>query len=83
MSELLDLAEHPTLDSRTTGLHSVSSGKVKWHPRQKAVCVNHGAMNCVRVDEHGKLWRCQHAVAGVIDGPVINLCDGAGFQPRD
>lgn len=76
---LLDLALMPNVDHRTQGLTSVSEGSVVL-VRGKPSCVNHGAMNCVRPDG---LWRCQHAVAGVPEGPVINLCGNAAYAPAD
>lgn len=81
---LRDLAEMAGVDKRTQGLHSVTSREVVWGKPGRTVvtCVDHGAMNCVRVDDEGKLWRCQHAVVGELEGPVVNLCGRAAFEPR-
>ncbi len=62
MSDVRDLAELPGVDPGKTGshgMHSLSEGKVRWDPVQKAVCSKHGAMNCVSADR--KIWRCVHA----------------------
>jgi hypothetical protein len=77
-TELLNVADMPGVDRRTQGLTSVTEGLVVRGAFGKPHCVAHGAMNKVREDG---LWRCQHAVAGVGDGPVVNLC-GVGAYTR-
>lgn len=68
--KLLDIAEMPVLPGGkppTNGLHSVSEGIARygyvaswpWTRQVRTVtCEQHGAMNCVAVMDHGKLWRC-------------------------
>lgn len=73
-----DLSAMPGLNQKTQGLTSVSDGVVIADKFGKPSCVRHGAMNKVREDG---LWRCQHAVAGVLDGPVINLCGAGAYLP--
>lgn len=56
--ELRDLADMPDWNDSTGshGLHSVSEGKVYWHPTNKVSCVRHGAMNAV--NPACTIWRC-------------------------
>jgi hypothetical protein len=66
---ILDLAEMPGTDPDKVGshgLHSVSGGKVRWDPEQKAVCAKHGAINCVSQDR--RIWRCVHAFPSCREG---------------
>lgn len=59
------------------GVTSVSQGLVKWTYKNKATCLNHGAMLCVSLDR--RLWRCPECHAGcyVVQGNGLIKEDGS------
>lgn len=60
---LIDLVEMPNFNSAAQNpdrgewsLFDVSLGNVQQHTRDKVVCIDHGAMNCVNPER--TIWRC-------------------------
>lgn len=57
MPTIIDIKDMPGYNPKVpNGADSVSTGKVTWHPTQKAMCHIHKAMNCV--SENRRIWRC-------------------------
>lgn len=68
---IVDIREMPGWNPETGGhgLTSVSEGKVSWDPDQKAMCREHGAINCV--SSNRRIWRCIHSFPSCGEGCYV------------